>query len=252
MASRLPPNVTLYRFGREQQPVVQIDEFSGMAEELLRRGRSAEYQAAGASYPGIRSWCEPDYLDRNRELMFAALQQVFKFRKGVSLDVSTFSLVTLAPEDLSPLQRIPHYDHASGEIVAVMHYLLGPETGGTAFYRHRRTGFETITEDRADAYNAGLAADEREFGMPPAEYYHGDGDRFEQIGVLVRLFGRHEDQLVGGRRRDVHAGAYIGHEDDGRESGSLGVDGHHEAREADQLTVPVGTDARGHRLSRSE
>ena len=202
MASRLPPNVTLYRFGREQQPVVQIDEFSGMAEELLRRGRSAEYQAAGASYPGIRSWCEPDYLDRNRELMFAALQQVFGFRKGVSLDVSTFSLVTLAPEDLSPLQRIPHYDHASGEIVAVMHYLLGPETGGTAFYRHRRTGFETITEDRADAYNAGLAADEREFGMPPAEYYHGDGDRFELIGEVEAK----PDRLILYDGRLLHSG----------------------------------------------
>ena len=180
----LPPNVTLHRFGHEAAPVLQIDEFSGIADELLARGRSASYQDAGAMYPGLRSWCEPDYLDRNRTLLFQALHHVFGFQKGVKLDASTYSLVTLAPEELAPIQRIPHYDHAAGNIVAAMHYLLGPETGGTAFYRHRRTGFETVTSQREDAYNAGLEADEGEFGPPPEGYYYGNSDRYELIGEI--------------------------------------------------------------------
>lgn len=69
-----------------------------------------------------------------------------------------------------------------------MLFLLGPESGETAFYRHRRTGFETITPAREHAYNAALAEDEREFGMPPPHYHYGDSDRYARIGeVEARL-----------------------------------------------------------------
>lgn len=196
------PQMTVHRFGAEREPVVQIDNYSGMAGELLARGRAATYQHAGASYPGIRSWCEPDYLDRNRALMFQALQQVFGFRRGLKLEVSTYSVVTLAESDLSPLQRLPHYDHATGELVAVMHYLQGPETGGTAFYRHHRTGFETISPEREAAYGAGLAADEREYGLPPARYHYGSNERFELIGEVEAQ----PDRLILYRGRLLHSG----------------------------------------------
>lgn len=197
-----PVPVTVHRFGNEREPVVQIDEFSGMVDELLARGRAAQYQDGGAMYPGLRSWCEPDYLDRNRALIFQALQQVFGFRRGVSLDASTFSLVTLAPEKLAPIQRIPHYDHSEVDIIAIMHYLLGPESGGTAFHRHRRTGFETITPGREAAYNAGLAADERDYGVPPEAYFYGDGERYEMIGEIEAK----PDRLILYRGRMLHSG----------------------------------------------
>lgn len=193
--------LTIHQFGREREPVVVIDGFSGMADELLAQGRAARFQAAGASYPGIRSWADPGYLDRRRSLMMQIMQRVFGFRK-VGLELSTFSLVTTAEAALAPLQRIPHYDHSSGEIVAVMHYLLGPESGGTAFYRHRRTGFETITDAREPAYNAALAADEREYGMPPQRYCHGDSERYEMIGEVEAR----PDRLVLYRGRLLHSG----------------------------------------------
>lgn len=194
--------VSVTRLGKEGEPLVVIDDFSGIPEQLLERGRAATYQEPGAMYPGLRSWCEPDYLDRNRALMFQVLQQVFGFRKGISLDVSTYSLVTLAPADLAPIQRIPHYDHADGEVVAIMHYLLGPESGGTAFYRHRRTGFETITQEREAQYNAALEADERDYGVPPAQYHYGDTDRYELIGEVEAR----PDRLVLYRGRQLHSG----------------------------------------------
>lgn len=196
------PQVQIHRFGTEREPVVQIDGFSGRPDELLSRGRAAQFQPGGASYPGLRAWCEPDYLDERRDLLYAVLQQVFGFRKGVSLDMSTYSIVTLAPDSLAPLQRIPHYDHAAGEVIAIMHYLLGPESGGTAFYRHRRTGFETIDESRVDAYRAGLAADEREHGMPAAQYHVGNSDWFEEIGRIEAA----PDRMAIYRGRLLHSG----------------------------------------------
>ncbi len=188
--------------GREGEPLVVIDDFSGSADALLEEGYAAAYRHAGASYPGLRSWADPGYLDRRRPLMMRIMQQIFGFERGVRLDASTFSLVTLAEHQLAPLQRIPHYDHAGGEVVAVMHYLMGPETGGTAFYRHRRTGFETITPAREEAYNLGLAQDERTYGMPPARYFHGDGDWFDQIDEVEAQ----PDRLVLYRGRQLHSG----------------------------------------------
>ncbi len=134
--------------------------------------------------------------------MFAVMSRVFGFRQGIRCEASTFSLVTVPEAELAPLQRIPHYDHSGGEIVAVMHYLLGAETGGTAFYRHRRTGFETITPAREAAYNAALAEDEREFGMPPPRYHYGDSDRYELIGEIAAA----PDRLILYRGRLLHSG----------------------------------------------
>ena len=188
--------------GREGQPLVIIDGFCGQPERLLEMGYRADYQPGGASYPGIRAWCEPNYLDLRRPLMAQVMQRVFGIRRGITCEASTFSIVTTPPEGLAPLQRIPHYDHASGELIAVMHYLQGPETGGTAFYRHRRTGFETIPEEREDAYNAALAQDEREYGMPDAAYWHGDGNRFE----LVEEVEARPDRMILYRGRTLHSG----------------------------------------------
>ncbi len=202
MTSLPEARISVRRMGREGEPLVVIDGFSGMAEDLLAAGRAATYQHAGASYPGIRAWADPSYLDRRRDLMMRIMQSVFGFTRGVRLDASTFSLVTLAEPALAPLQRIPHYDHAGGEVIAVMHYLLGAESGGTAFYRHRRTGFETITPPREDAYNAALAQDAREHGTPPARYYYGDDGWFDRIDEVEAV----PDRLVLYRGRQLHSG----------------------------------------------
>jgi hypothetical protein len=194
--------VSVRCMGREGEPLVVIDGFSGIADKLLAAGRAATYQHAGASYPGIRAWADPSYLDRRRPLMMQVMREIFGFARGVRLDASTFSLVTLAEAQLAPLQRIPHYDHAGGEVVAIMHYLLGPESGGTAFYRHRRTGFETVTPPREDAYNAALAMDAREFGTPEARYHYGDSDWFELIDEVEAV----PDRLVLYRGRQLHSG----------------------------------------------
>ena len=81
MATRQQTPVKVHQFGREREPVVVIDDFSGIADQLLAAGRAAEYREGGASYPGIRAWCEPTYLDRRRDLMFQLMQRIFGFRQ---------------------------------------------------------------------------------------------------------------------------------------------------------------------------
>ncbi len=188
--------------GREGEPLVVIDDFCGTTDALLRAGYDAQYQPGGASYPGMRSRADASYLDCRRALMMHIMQNVFGFTSRVRLEASSFSLVTLGEDELSSAQRIPHYDDTGAEVIAVMHYLLGPETGGTAFYRHRRTGFETLSPDREPAYKAALAHDERELGMPSPHYYYGDSDRFELIDEVAAA----PDRLVLYRGRQLHSG----------------------------------------------
>lgn len=183
MALPQNPPVSVRQFGHEKEPVVVIDGFSGMVEELRSQALDAEYRDGGAHYPGVRAWAEPAYLDRRRELMFAIMQRVFGFHRGIQMEVSTFSLVTTRPEDLSPAQRNPHFDDTGSDVIGIMHYLLDEDSGGTAFYRHRRTGFEAITPDRAVRYRAAIE-DEAEFGPVPGRYHYGDSERYELIGEI--------------------------------------------------------------------
>lgn len=194
--------VTVERLGREGEPLVIIDNFTGQPERLRAMGLAAQYHPAGVDYPGIRALADPSYLDLRRELMMQVMGRVFGLHRGITCEIAAFSLVTLAPEELSVRQRIPHHDHSDAGRVAIMHYLDGPESGGTAFFRHKRTGFEAITTAREAAFAAALAEDEREFGPPPPGYPQGDSDAYEQIGAVEAR----PDRMALYRGRQLHSG----------------------------------------------
>lgn len=194
--------VTVERLGREGEPLVIIDNFTGQPERLRAMGLAAQYHPAGVDYPGIRALADPSYLDLRRELMMQVMARVFGLARGISCEIAAFSLVTLAPEQLTLRQRIPHHDHSDAGRVAIMHYLDGPASGGTAFFRHRRTGFEAITPAREAAFAAALAEDEREFGPPPPGYPLGDSDSYEQIGAVEAR----PDRMALYRGRQLHSG----------------------------------------------
>ncbi|NCP15231.1 MAG: hypothetical protein GW858_13890 [Sphingomonadales bacterium] len=195
-------SVTVERLGREGEPLVIIDNFTGQPERLRAMGRAAQYHPAGVDYPGRRALADPAYLDLRRDLMMQIMARVFGLSRGVQCEIAAFSLVTLTPEKLSPRQRIPHHDHSDAGRVAIMHYLDGPESGGTAFYRHRRTGFEAITPAREAAYAAGLDEDLQEFGPPAPGYPSEDSQAFEQIGAVEAR----ADRMALYRGRQLHSG----------------------------------------------
>lgn len=84
----------------------------------------------------------------------------------------------------------------------MVHYLGDEASGGTAFYRHRRTGFEAIHAPCEAAFHAAVALDEAEFGLLPAAYFHSDDERYEQIGEVTAR----RDRLVIYRGRVLHSG----------------------------------------------
>lgn len=196
------PKVSVEQIGREGEPVVIIDNFTGQPERLRQMGQGAQYYPAGVDYPGRRAPADPSYLDIRRDLMMQIMGRVFGLTRSIQCEVAAFSLVTLAPDQLTARQSIPHHDHSDAGRVAIMHYLDGPQSGGTAFYRHKRTGFEKITPEREAAYAAALEEDDREFGPVPPGYPTGDSERFEQIGAVEARV----DRLALYRGRALHSG----------------------------------------------
>src|SRR5262245_6519108 len=114
-----------------------------------------------------------------------------------------YSVVTTPPERLTMLQRIPHVDSHEARGIASIHYLFKEDLGGTAFYRHRSTGYEYVDEGRRSSYYPIL---ERELGGPQSpgpQYIASDTPLFEQVGIQAGVFNR----MLVYRRNSLHSGA---------------------------------------------
>ncbi len=185
----LPP-FTVLTFGAEAEPVVIIDNFSPDAEGLLQAGRAATYGPAGRHYPGERAPAPASYLQSRSDVLGRVLSEVFGFPRGADLIECNFSVVTTPPHALTPIQRLPHFDGTDPGKLALLHYLSPAEAGGTSFYRHRATGYETITSGRLPTYDAALRAEIRAAGLPPAAYVSESTAQFERIGNVPAAFNR--------------------------------------------------------------
>lgn len=206
--------------GREREPLVVIDDFSGQVEELVRIGRGVPYEPV-QGYPGIRCRVSSTYLAPRLSLLRQILADHFDLPGGAKAESCAFSIVSKRPEDLTEGQRRPHHDSADANLIALLHFTGDTGTGGTAFYRHRRTGFETIRPERVEPYEAAVAAELREHGPYPPRYFHGDDERYEMIGEVEAR----PDRVIVYRGRLLHSG-HIPVEPDpltARESGRLTI-----------------------------
>ena len=191
----------VHYLGREREPLVVVDEFVGRIDELARIGRTLPYEPV-AGYPGIRSRISSSYLSPRSDLLRRILAEHFDLSAGAKVESCAFSVVSTRPQDLDSGQRRPHHDSDDPGLIALLHFTGGAETGGTAFYRHRRTGFETIRPERVARYAAALAEDECEHGTYPPRYFHGSDARYELIGEI----DAQPDRVIIYRGRLLHSG----------------------------------------------
>lgn len=172
--------ISVEPIGREGQPVVVIDAFVPDPARLRAAAEALAYQPLGKHYPGLRAEVAPADVEAYMAPIVGLIGEVFGAR-SLDLVSAGYSIVTTRPADLAPIQRLPHFDGLEPERIALLHYLGGAGQGGTAFYRHRATGFETISADRHAAYDAALRQDVARFGMPGPAYVRGDTPIFERI-----------------------------------------------------------------------
>jgi hypothetical protein len=151
-------------------------------------------------YPGIRAPAPLNYVGALVRALDPGIRRAFSLDwvKLAKAECS-FSLVTLPPDRLAPLQRIPHVDTVDPLQFALLHYLCDARHGGTAFYRHRATGFETLTAEREPAYRAIRA---NELGEAPSAYIDGDSPHYERTAAFDAAF----DRVLVYRSRAFHSG----------------------------------------------
>lgn len=192
------------RFGREGATLLVIDNFVARPEQLVKKAVMAPFSSGGRFYPGIRAKAPPSY----EHFLVSQLQPVLAEHFGVAsrplrLSMCHYSLVTTPAAQLAPMQRIPHVDSLSPNGFATVHYLFKGKFGGTAFYRHRATGFESLDERRGPDYFRVLEAEITGPNRPAASYIDGDTDLFEQISSAAGVFNR----MLVYRRNSLHSGS---------------------------------------------
>jgi hypothetical protein len=195
--------VVLSRLGAEGGPLLVFDGLQG-GEALRREAAGAAWGRIGPHFPGIRAKAPDGYAWAVARMLTPAWREVTGTGQGeLRPTLSVFSIVTTRPEDLTPMQRVPHFDGTEEAGVASIHYLCEAEVGGgTAFFRHRTTSFERVTADRHEAYDAALRAEVAQGGLP-ARYVGEDDPYFERIGLVECR----PDRLTAYSGTQLHSGA---------------------------------------------
>ena len=182
--------VVARRIGAEQQPVVIVDGFHPDPDGLRACAAAAQFEAGRRHYPGIRAALPTDYFARVRPTLAPVLRDVFDYDGGTQLIDASFSIVTTPPAALSLMQRLPHVDSVELGRVALVHFLAPEDGDGTAFYRHRATGFESVEEARSDAYYNRLNAELARDGEPAAGYIADSNSTFERLQHVPARYNR--------------------------------------------------------------
>lgn len=182
--------------------MVVVDDFTGAVADVvdLAAAMAPFPSASGTYYPGVRQHIAPGdaawhYVERMMEAAAPFIGGAFDL-DGFDVLEASFSMVTAQPATLDLAQRAPHFDSTDPDYLALLHYLS--DTPGTAFYRQRETGIETVDTGNVDTFiatakrvNAGLAG-----------YTNGANDQYEQIGQVEGL----RDRLAIYRGAMLHSG----------------------------------------------
>ena len=189
--------------GAEKAPLLVIDNFIANADELVADAASRVFTEPTRFYPGIRAKAPLAYQQLCVARLEAALLECLEVRSGaLHFSMCSYSLVTTPAEKLAPPQRIPHVDSLEKNGLASIHYLFKRDLGGTAFYRHRQTGFEYIDESRNETYIRALRSELISPDRLGPGYINGDTDLFEQVAKQDGVFNR----MLIYRRNSLHSG----------------------------------------------
>ncbi len=183
------PDIVARRIGAEGQPIAIVDGFHLDPDTLRVAAMSAAFEPGRHHYPGIRAALPTDYFAQVRPALVPVLREIFGHAGRIELLDASFSIVTTPPAELGVEQRLPHVDAVQPGRIALVHYLAPAGRDGTAFYRHRATGFETIDAARSPGYLAQLNAELRDQAPPPA-YPFGDTPLFERIAHVEARYNR--------------------------------------------------------------
>lgn len=197
-------SVTKFSIGEERAPLLIFDNVVENPQLLIDKAAMTRFAPLGKFFPGVRAPAPTAY----QQFFFAHLRpylegHFFTGSPQFKFSMCHYSLVTTHPSQLSMIQRIPHFDSVESNGLASVHYLFQGNLGGTAFYRHKKTGFESVDDSRKERYFRSLEGENDGPNLPDPEYINGDTALYEQIMNVEAVFNR----LIIYRRNSLHSGS---------------------------------------------
>ena len=187
--------------GDEREPLIEAEAPFADPGRLIDMAAASEFRSAytpEGGYPGLRAALPDAYVDTVVDTFAGPIAEAFSLGRVRPVRAEgAFSLVTLPVGALAAPQRAPHVDSVDPLQFAVLHYLCDGALGGTSFYRHRATGFETLSEGRLPAYTASRSGE----GACPG-YVNDGAPWFESIARVAAGPNR----LVAYRSCVLHSG----------------------------------------------
>jgi hypothetical protein len=190
--------------GRELAPLLVVDNVLSNADELVAAAVGKRFGDVASYFPGIRAKVPLTLQQFILDELRGEFADVFSLNAAsLRFTACHFSLVTAAPASLTYLQRIPHIDSLFNHELALILYLFKGDFGGTAFYRHRKTGFEFVDTPRKPEYWRHVEAEQAAVEGTESRYISGDTDQYEQVGRQDGVFNR----MLVYRRTSLHSAA---------------------------------------------
>jgi len=186
--------IRVEEIGVEKNPVYIVDDFYPDIDELLASADCGErfLNRPEDYYPGIKKPLVSQQYRQLLESYQSTLSEVFKLfdEPDFMVERCDYAISNTPPEKLLPIQSIPHFDTADKRQIAAVHYLCGPQHGGTSFYRHRATRFESVCPDSVNKYQGILGRQATTDGLPSPGYITGDTALFSRIRQIKAKFNR--------------------------------------------------------------
>lgn len=142
--------------GKHKTPIIIIDDYATNLDEIVSQiiQKSCFKPDEVTNYPGIRSPIPKGLVVGYLKPLMKALYGIYKFPDTAepAPKDNYFSLITTMPNDVSAMQSWPHFDTPNPNLIAVIHYLDKRSHGGTAFFKHKKSGLERIDNSNKDYF----------------------------------------------------------------------------------------------------
>lgn len=199
----LGPNISvrLRKIGVEQQPLLIVDDVLADPWAMVDAARAAEfYRPPHTNYPGLNANLPEAYYRTVVTALRGPIEAAFGVPASAVLKFfGFFALATTPASAATPVQTIPHLDAPDPRRLAMVHYFCQGDFGGTGFFRHEATGFESVDASRQDAY---AAAVEAELAQERPTFAGADTPGYALIDQAEAVFNR----LILYRGHVLHAG----------------------------------------------
>lgn len=184
--------IQLRRIGHEAQPLLVIDNVLADPQAMIAAAQAGGFYVPGhTKYPGLNAPLPEAYYQTVVTGLRGAIEAAFGLPRDAWIKFfGFFALATTPADQAQPIQKIPHYDSLDAGRLAMVHYLCRGDFGGTGFFRHKATGFESVDASREAAYVAAASA-EIEHAPGSLTDYAGDGMAYYDLaGQAEAVFDR--------------------------------------------------------------